>query len=69
LSQTSSGHAAVAGNGREESADLRSMRMWDFRIGQVAGSGVIKPYSRLRNRRYRWGAGRVADFSSPVWHQ
>jgi hypothetical protein len=30
LSQTPSGQAVVAGGGREESADLRSMRMWGF---------------------------------------
>ena len=30
LSQTPSGQVVVAGSGREESADLRSMRMWGF---------------------------------------
>jgi hypothetical protein len=39
LSQTPSGHAAVAGRSREESEDLRSMRMWAFSYRGCSRSG------------------------------
>ena len=56
LSQTPSGQVVVAERGREESADLRSMRMGGFSHRVCAGSCVVR--SRPSRRcccRYGWG--------------
>lgn len=48
LSQTPSGQVVVAGRGREESADLRSMRMWGFshRVCFALANGQVFADSR-----------------------
>lgn len=45
LSQTPSGQVVVGGGGREESADLRSMRMGGLRRGRVPGGETLRDSS------------------------
>jgi hypothetical protein len=71
LSQTPSGHAAVGGRGREESADLRSMRMWGFshRPQVRAFSNPTHPGDKAAGMNRAPGAGRgcLSRFCEVIW--